>query len=180
MHVEHSAVILAENLGHIEARRRHPTDIETHADPRIPHREDFLHCRWVTVDGTRAVIVDRELDVVFLHQLLEVVPLGHIFRLNDNDFDPHELRKFERLPVVLLVQRSAVHAKGIAREPARIQDRLLAQRLLFRALRIDVLGDQLQIFDLMFGRELHDFIEAHVAACPRLDAELRASRRRTG
>ena len=104
MHVEHAVAILAENRRGIETGGRHPAEIETHADPRIAFGEQFSDLRGVAISGAAPVIVDRELDVVFADELLEVVPLGGILGLDDDELDAHQAGEFEEFPVRLFVE----------------------------------------------------------------------------
>jgi hypothetical protein len=117
------------------------------------------------------MVMDAQLDVVFLHQRFEVIPFGHVLGLNDNHFDAHQFGELEQLAILLLVHRGAIDTERVANQAMLIEHGLFAFRLFDWAVGINMLGDHLQIFDVMLHGEVHYLVKFHVAAGPGLKAD---------
>ena len=170
--IEDAVTVVAEDGGGIEAGGRHPAYIEADADAGVAGGEDFFHGGGVTVDGAFAVVMDGELDIVFFDQLLEVVPLGEIFRLNDDEFDAHQFGEFEELAVGGFVEGGRVDPEGIDVQASFLEDSLFAKVFLGGGGRVELGGNELELGDAVLGGEGDHLFEVHIAAGPGLEAEL--------
>ena len=169
----HAAFVGDELLAGIEARAGEVAHVHAHADARVAVLHDGPNLLRRAIDRVLAVVVDGELDVVFLHEFFEAVPQRLVvLRLDDDDLDAHRLGEDEELAVHFLVRRGAGHAEGVKADALRIEDGLLRLRFVERAGRVDVIADGLEMLEAVLLGEGDDFLKLHVAASPRLEADL--------
>ena len=168
--VKHPTIVFLVHLRRVEVRRGDPANIHAYAEPRIAVLKDVADGRRVAVSRLDAVIVDRDLDVVLLRELLQVVPDLEVAGFDDNELHAHEFRELEQLAVLVLVERGAGNPVGVRVESAGLEDGLLASQFLLRLLLVvEMVGNQLQILDPMCLGERHHLIELQVSQGPGLD-----------
>jgi len=126
-----------------------------------------------------ALLADHHGEAFGLHKEFlnpQLAKILEILGFDRNNFHAHELGEFEQLAVFLLVETRTIDAEGIGGETVGVQDGFLAQAFRARCGGVEMSGDELDLFQAVFGGEVDDLIEGHIAAGPRLQAEFRAGR----
>ena len=69
------------------------------------------------------MVMNRDPDIVFLNEFLQLVENREVTWFNDDDLDPHQFRKFKQFPVLLLIQRGSRNAEAVAGQSIFIENR---------------------------------------------------------